>query len=522
MISPAGMLALAVALQVPPPNAAAKAAESLRQQQQAILATEGAKLKSLAEKLADQGPADAAPEVRRFLPAPGSADGSSRFTALPVAVAAPARGAGLANVAAARTERAPWKAEIDAARLASAKALFDVANKAGTGSTKYYALADVCLRAVLERQPDHPEARRLLGFVSHEGGWATPYAVEQMKQGKILHPIYGWVKSSWQPHLERGELPAPMAPGQKTERWLRAQEADDLRRDWNRGWTIDTEHFRIKTNVSLSEAIAFGRHLEAFHDLFFSLMADVLGDKLPLAQRFRDKKMTGEKPDSPHVVYYFAVRHEFVDHVRPMQGDAAETILGLYTPPNPGRSRRAPAYFFRDLKGQLDVTATLYHEVSHQLLFESGSAGLNDYKKNAGNFWVFEGLGTYFETLVTRDDGSLEIGGLRGARIEAAKENLAKTGRAMPLSAFVRLDQDRFSTLGDVYVNYQQATALTVYLMQANGGKDREAFLDYVKDAYHGRLGRTSGRSLEARLGRGAEELEGEYLAYLKQGAKTE
>src|SRR5882724_5591037 len=107
MISPAGMLALAVALQVPPPNAAAKAAEALRRQEKAILATEAAQLKSLAERLATQGQAEASTEVRRSLPPPEPADGSSRFVPLPVAV--PARGAGLANVPAAARERTPWR-----------------------------------------------------------------------------------------------------------------------------------------------------------------------------------------------------------------------------------------------------------------------------------------------------------------------------------------------------------------------------------------------------------------------------
>ena len=97
--------------------------------------------------------------------------------------------------------------------------------------------------------------------------------------------------------------------------------------------------------------------------------------------------------------------------------------LGYYNPPRPGKGNRAPAYFFRDPGGQLPVTATLYHEVSHQLLFET--AGPNGYTKNAGNYWVFEGLGTYFETVTPQPDGSLEVGGLVGERIAEARQSLA-------------------------------------------------------------------------------------------------
>jgi len=360
---------------------------------------------------------------------------------------------------------------------------------------------------VLDRLPDHPEARRLMGYVPHEGGWASPFAVRQLRQGKVLHPTFGWVAAAWLPNLARGELPAPAVKGSKRERWLPAAEADALRREWRNGWEITTEHFFIKTDVPFSEAIAFGRHLESFHDLFFSVLADVVGEKLPLARRFQDKALV-ETTAPRHQVHYFATRDEYVDHVRPLRGEKAAESLGLYVPPKPGRGRRAPAYFFRDPEGELDVTATLYHEVSHQLLFETGGAGLEDYTKNLGNFWVFEGMGTYFESLTTRRDGSLRVGGKVGKRIEAARENLARKGKTVPLAEFVRFDEDRFNDETDVYLHYQQADALATFLMDGKGGAYREGFLDYFRDAYHGRVRRVSGKSLTERVDAPYEQLE--------------
>ena len=43
------------------------------------------------------------------------------------------------------------------------------------------ALADACLRDVIARDPGHAEAHRLLGFVPHEGGWATPFAASAVE-----------------------------------------------------------------------------------------------------------------------------------------------------------------------------------------------------------------------------------------------------------------------------------------------------------------------------------------------------
>lgn len=514
MIVPAGLLAVVMAVQIPSPVAAANLSDGLRRQERLILDGEAERLKAIADRLARNGQAEAAAEVRRGLPAPPSPEGATRFRPLPEVV--PRHQTGLANVGAGVDAGQNWRAERTAVRIASAGALFALAHRAATSQPAHFAIADACLRAVLDRQPDHPEARRLLGFVPHQGGWATPYAIRQLRNDKALHPTFGWVKASWLPHLERGELPAPLSAGQKTERWLAAEDADALRRDWQKGrWKIDTEHFRIETNVPLSEAIQFGRHLEAFHDLFFSVLADVFGERLPLAQRFKDKKAVGEKTLDPHKVDYFATREEFVGFIRPYQGADAERCLGVYIPPPPGKKRRAPAYFFRDPDGQLDVTATLYHEVSHQLLFETGTAGLRAYERNAGDFWVFEGMGTYFESLVTRPDGSIEIGGKVGRRMEAARESLVVKGRTIPLADFVDLDQNRFNDPVDVFLHYQQADALATFLMDGKGGAYREHFLDYFTDAYHGRLRANAGRRLDDRIGKPYADLTRDLLDYL-------
>jgi len=412
---------------------------------------------------------------------------------------------------------AQWQAKVEAIRSGAASKLFELAQRAAKSDPARYSLASVCLRSVLERQPDHPEARRLLGYVRHDDGWARPFAVRKLKDGNVNHPTYGWVPSDWPPHLERGELPAPLGRGQRKERWLSAAEADRLRAGWDPPWQITTEHFKLLTNVTLAEAIRFGRRLEAFHDLFTTLLADILGENLPLIRRFRDPAMTGEPEYRPHVVYYFASKEEYVDYFRNKAGAPdLDQSLGYYEPPKSGRGR-APAYFFRDPVGQLPVEANLYHEVSHQLLFET--AGPNAYTKNVGNYWVFEGLGTYFETVSPQDDGSLEVGGLVGRRIEEALKSLVDQKREIPLAEFIALDQQEFKKDNPrIYLYYQQAMALAVFLMQWRDGTYRDAFLDYVRDAYRGRIKRATGRSLQDRLGQPYETLDRQFLTFLESG----
>jgi hypothetical protein len=508
------MIGVLVAIQVPPPPPVATEASRLRRAQATIRAEETAQLNALRDRVKREGNADAAREVDRQIAANTVADGASRFAPLPDVVTSAAKG--LANIPATPKGVEPWKAELRAVREAAAKQLLQLAQRAAAANPKEFALADECLRAVLERQPEQAEARRLLGYVPHQGGWATPFAVGQLKRGMVLDSRFGWVDASWLPHLDRGELPGPGTRGVTRVRWLPAAEADELHGAWASRWQIFTEHFRIETDVAFAEAIAFGRQLEAFHQLFFALLADVLAtdNRLPLAQRFRDAHAVVKSSD-PHVVYFFANKQEYVDHLAPVLGPEIGKTLGIYVPAKPGK-KRAPAYFYRDPGGQVDAAATLYHEVSHQLLFES--AGPNQYDKNVGNYWAFEGLGTYFETVVSEADGALSVGGMVGPRMNEARVRLLDRGEFIPIATLVRLGQSEFNRAENVHLHYAEAMALAVFLMKANGAQYRDAFLDYVKDAYRGRLRQTTGRSLEDRLGVPYETLDEQFLAYLKRG----
>ena len=247
-----------------------------------------------------------------------------------------------------------------------------------------------------------------------------------------------------------------------------------------------------------------------------TLLADILGENVPLIRRFKNPKLTGDDHSATklHQVYYFSSKDEFVAYLSPTLGPEVGLNLGFYDPPKSGRGR-VPAYFYRDPDGQIPETATLYHEVSHQLLFET--AGPNSYTKNTGNFWVFEGLGTYFETVTPQSDGSLEVGGLVGPRIAEALNSIVVRRRAIPMVGIRCLRRRHISRQGSDLPQLPASDgALTVFLMQWNHGAYRDAFLDYVRDAYHGRIKRGNGRSLRDRLGQPYAILEKQFLTFLE------
>ena len=69
-----------------------------------------------------------------------------------------------------------------------------------------------------------------------------------------------------------------------------------------------------------------------------------------------------------------------------------------------------------------------------------------------------------------------------------------------------------------IYQNYQQAMALTVFLMQWNQGAYRDEFLNYLRDAYHGRIKRHRRSRCSDRLHQPYPVLEQQFLAFLKDG----
>ena len=82
------------------------------------------------------------------------------------------------------------------------------------------------------------------------------------------------------------------------------------------------------------------------------------------------------------------------------------------------------------------------------------------------------------------------------------------------------LDQKAFNSADRIHANYQQAMALAVFLMQWNDGIYRDSFLDFVRDAYRGRIKRSTGRSLEDRLGKPLRVIETQFRDFFAKAGQ--
>jgi hypothetical protein len=180
----------------------------------------------------------------------------------------------------------------------------------------------------------------------------------------------------------------------------------------------------------------------------------------------------------PLLVLVFGTRDGYMKHVEPELGDAASSIIAFYSL----RSNRVSMY---DLTGvdslrrpgdrrgsaaeinamlarpEADaMVATVVHEATHQLAFNSGlQTRFADIP-----LWVLEGLAVYFET---PDLGSAKgwktIGAVNRPRLDRFREYLARR----PAKSLVSLisDDKRFRDPRQALDAYAEAWALNYYLI---------------------------------------------------------
>lgn len=385
-----------------------------------------------------------------------------------------------------------------------------------------FRVTDQALRAIVARDAHQPEAWRVLGYVPITDGWATPYAVAQLERSRVPHPRFGWLERDWVAPLEQGLLPIGKDTRTGKVAFGPADEANAAHSDWSNAWEVVTEHFRVRSDTPFDEAVAFGRKLEAFHQFFFSWMADLIGPELPLAKRWRSKLLKPVASPTVHQVAYFADKARYVEELTPLEGPSIAESIGYYRrPPQAANSRqrggRGMSYFFQDKGGILPVEATLYHEASHQLLFET--AGRDRLDSNRGHYWLFEGLGTCFETVSVEGDRHIRFGVPSGPRMDVARKRILEDRAYTPYDVFEAYGKVGFESPAKIHDHYAQAMALTLHFLMHPDPRTRDIFLDYARDAYKGRL--RGGRGLAERLGMESGALDERLIEYLKRTART-
>lgn len=359
------------------------------------------------------------------------------------------------------------------------------------------------VREVAFHDPDHIQSREILGFVRFRDEWVSPFEKQQRSSARsqIWHPRFGWLSESYVKRYENNER-------RYKGRWMTAQEEAVLRQDFSNGWTMRTDHFEVQTNHSLERAVEIGSRLEDFQRFFFITFAEFFASPAEIERLFSGSQRTRRRTP-PHRVDYFRTQQEYNDRLIKAIPQIAITN-GLYYTPN------RTSYFFDDPNAE-DPFDTLYHEATHQFLYEYTS--VDRVIADEAHFWIIEGIACYMESF-RPVEGGFEIGDPDHIRIEAARYRVLQDRYYVPLRRFASMGMMEFQSQGEnLSRNYSQASGLAHFFMHYENGLYRDALVAHLRALYavprRGRAVRVP--DLEELTGVSYDDLDRQYIAYMKQ-----
>jgi hypothetical protein len=362
-----------------------------------------------------------------------------------------------------------WRTRLRSARERHARELYSLSREflsAGLPSSAYQLV-----RETAAWNPDHPQARKLLGFERHGDEWVTPFAARQFRTGNVWHDQFGWLPKE---HVSRYEAGERFYKG-----WKPAEQEAAIRSDFRHAWEVETEHFLIKTNHSLERGVEIARVLEDYYEFFFQTFAGFFQTPEQMQRLFQGLSIgaRGRTPASQkYVVHYYREPDEYFAVLREKIPQIKLTD-GVYYPPD------RIAYFYHD--PEKDNDGTLFHEACHQFFYESSKQDRP--VGDDAHFWVVEGIACYMESY-RREGESISLGDPGFIRFYWARRRLLEESYFVPLDRFSAMGMREFQTGGltELQRRYSQASGLAHFLMHYDGGRYREALVEYLAQIYRG------------------------------------
>ncbi len=331
---------------------------------------------------------------------------------------------------------------------------------------KHSALAFQLLHEVLVYDPEHAEARRILGFKKLSSGkWYRPTRKITARKATTKQSIVGW----------------------KARTYI----------------TVDSGHYRISTTADEKTAIALAEKLERWQNVWRQVFFDYWV-KPGTVQRWFDGKTSMRQSSRKHRVVFFKSRAEYLETMRELGVAGAEHSTGNY-------NDKIKTIFFYAGDDDPNVRITWLHEQAHQLFQETGIT-----KKGATdklNFWLVEAVAMYMESLTEpRGKQFVTVGGMESQRLQYARIRANRQGFYVPLAKLSEMGRVQFQRNQDVRSLYSQAAGLAHFFMTNEHGKFRQAFVRLLRLAYEKR---SKANSLSQALGTGYDKLDVAYRRFL-------
>lgn len=397
-----------------------------------------------------------------------------------------------------------WRLKFRYLREQQAQALYDLSRQVMQADLA--SLSYEIVREAARLNSDHIAARRLLGFVRDGDEWLTPFEHLKRQHHEIWDDRFGWIPKADLAKYEKGER-------LYKRRWITAAQDRELHRNFKNAWEIRTEHFLVKTNYSLEGGVEIARKLEDYYHFFIQAFPGLFNSRAQMKKLFSSgSSAVPPRPNrDPFVVYYFATKEEYVTRLKPRIPLIAITN-GLYH-----NGDRVSYFFHRDV-GDLDPT--LYHEATHQILFESRNSRREIAK--ARDFWAVEGFACYMESYRVAD-GKVSLGDPWFIRFDNARARLIADRYYRRLEQFVSWGQDEYQRQPqeELPQNYSQGAGLTHFFLHAEDGKYRDAFIEYLAGIYASRRSNDSDvPPLDKLTGLSYAQLDEAYIRYIDKQAR--
>jgi len=323
------------------------------------------------------------------------------------------------------------------------------------------------IREAALHDPDNEQVRKILGFVRRKNEWVTPFAAKQMNEGKIWHDKFGWLLKT---HVDRYE------DGERLFRtqWISAEKEKLRRTDFGSAWEVRTDHYLIKTNVSLEKGVEMGKALEDFYGVFTETFAAFFNTPEQLQKLF-DTPVNNIRADRWYTVHFYRSREEYIERMRKFF-PAIEQTNGVYL-----TSDRIAHFYFDPNR---DHEGTLFHEATHQLFYESEKTTRTICDNH--HFWIIEGIACYMESFQRNEDGTFSLGDLSHIRFFGARNNLLRKNYYVPLREFSGFGMQEFQLQPEPTLakNYTQAAGLARFFMHYDNGRYREALVKHLTQLY--------------------------------------
>ncbi len=338
---------------------------------------------------------------------------------------------------------------------------------------------------VLRENPDHKMSRRALGYVKHRDQWVWPNVARQLTQKKEYSPEEGWLRNG-----KKTIQSSPQTSSLLTGR-LSAQISDTTQQ------LFHSDHWHIRSTAGAPHTAALAKQLELTRFIWRQVFGGFVLTPVELSRRIVGQARP--RPTSLFKVVLLANREEYIDSLQSLEPDIGRT-LGIYWTPT------QTAWFFssQDLDSR-----TVEHEATHQLFAESWPTSPLAGSKHG--MWALEAAACYMESL-ERTDFGFTAGGRQSGRVPAARERLLDDNFFLPLRQLSKLGRSALQNEPELPKIYSQLSGLADFFMNGEGGRYRNAFIEYLVQLYRGTAEQ---ETLWKLCRRSPEELDTEYKRYL-------